>query len=400
MVTLEVGASARAALDVRGMAASIVLGIVGALTILVLPGFVMLIGAQAGLDDQHMGIVAAWDIDSMAAAIGVSTFVISRVNWRHLALAGIALLAIGDLMTALSHGFPSIVAARICAGTGEGLAIACSFAALGSASNPDRAFGIYLVAGMTFGAAFLALQPIAEARFGASSIFVALSAMTFVSAALLTWLPPNNPHAATWAGAAPPVSKVLAFSGLSSVFLYFIAQGAMWGYFGRIGVASGISPANIGTAMGLSSISGVGGALLAISVQKRLGRTIPLAASGAISLLSFWLLAGHVTPAALVTSGLLLNFGWNLAQPLLSGVCCDADPQGRVVVAMGCIQTVGSGLGPALAAMTLRGTDFSPAIWLSVGVLVLSLVIVISGLKARAADLASLELPDLRDARP
>ena len=383
---------AQASLDTRGMAVSIVLGIIGALTIFVLPGFVMLIGAQSGLDDRHMGMVAAWDIDSMAAAIGLSTFVISRVNWRHLAFAGVALLTIGDLLTALSHGFPSIVAARICGGTGEGLAIACSFAALGSASNPDRAFGIYLVAGMTFGAGFLTLLPIAEARFGAASIFIALGAITFASAALLAWLPPNNPHAAAWVGTPPPISKVLAFSGLSSVFLYFIAQGAMWGYFGRIGVASGVSPGTIGTAMGLSSISGVGGALLAISVQKRLGRTLPLAASGAISVLSFCLLDGHVTPASLIISGLLLNFGWNLAQPLLSGVCCDADPQGRVVVAMGCIQTVGSGLGPAFAAMTLRGTDFSPAIWLSVGVLVLSLIIVISGLKARATELASLRL--------
>lgn len=391
---------AQAALDARGMAASIVLGVLGALTILILPGFVMLIGAQARLDDQHMGIVAAWDIDSMAAAIGLSAFVISRVNWRYLAVTGIALLAIGDLLTALSHGFTSIVFARICAGGGEGLAIACSFAALGSSSNPDRAFGIYLVAGMTVGAGFLALEPVAQARFGASTIFITLSAVNFLSTTLISWLPPSNPHAAAWAGAAPAISKKLAFSGLSSVFLYFIAQGAMWGYFGRIGVASGISPATIGIAMGLSSASGIGGALLAIAVQKRLGRTIPLATSGAISVLSFCLLSGHVTPASLVISGLLLNFGWSLAQPLLSGVCCDADAQGRVVVAMGCIQTVGSGLGPALAAMTLRGTDFSPAIWLSVGVLVLSLVIVISGLKARAAELASLELHHLRDARP
>ena len=47
------------------------------------------------------------------------------------------------------------------------------------------------------------------------------------------------------------------------------------------------------------------------------------------------------------------------------------------------------------APHTLHGTNFSPAIRLSVGVLVLSLIIVISGLKARAAELASLKLPGL-----
>lgn len=180
---------------------------------------------------------------------------------------------------------------------------------------------------MTFGAAFLMLLPIAQAQFGSPGIFITLGALTFASAALLVWLPPNNPNATAWKGAPPQVSKVLAFSGLTSVLLYFIAQGAMWGYFGRIGVANGVSPTTIGTAMGVSSVSGVGGALLAIAAQKRLGRILLLAASGAISLASFWLLEGHVTPASLIISGLLLNFGWNLAQPLLSGVCCDADPR-------------------------------------------------------------------------
>jgi hypothetical protein len=112
-----------------------------------------------------------------------------------------------------------------------------------------------------------------------------------------------------------------------------------------------------------------------------------------LSLLSFWLLHGPVTATELVASGILLNFAWNLAQPLLSGVCAIADSRGRVVVAMGCIQTVGFGVGPALAAMMLRGHDFSPAIWMSMIVLVMSLIIVIVGLKAQGRQAQALALP-------
>lgn len=381
----EMNAACTAHLDLRGLVAATTLGTFGALTILIVPGFVMLVGAQSGLNDRHLGFVAAWDINSMAALIGLATFVISRMNWRHLALAGVVLIALGDLLTSVSHGYTGVVAARICAGVGEGLAVAVSFAALGSAANPDRAFGIYLIVCLTVAAGILAILPSTQEQFGAAPIFVALGATTLASAALLPWLPARNPRSAAWAGAPPPVFKTLAIAGLSGVFLNFIAQGAMWSYFGRIGAASGVAPMTIGAAMGLSSFSGMGGALLAVSVINRLGRIIPLAVSGIISVLSFWLLNGHVTASALIVAGVLLNFGWNLAQPLLAGVCAEADAQGRVVVAMGCIQTIGFGLGPAIAALTLRRENFSPVIWLSIGVLVISLVIVIGGLKAHAS---------------
>ena len=379
-------------LGTRALIAAIVLGTVGALTIMIVPGFVMLVGAQSALDDRQLGFVAAWDINATAVAIGLATFLIARLNWRHLALAGLCLIMVGNFWTAVSHDYEMIVAARICAGLGEGLAIAVCFAALGCSPNPDRAFGIYLVVGLTVSAAVLALLPVLQSTVGAPSVFVGFGVIALASAALLVWLPRCNPAMDSWQEGGTPVSMELAVAGLLGVFLYFIAQGAMWSYFERIGAASGIDPVIIGQAMGLSSFAGVGGALLAASICTSFGRILPLSVSGALSLLSFWLLHGHVTAMTLIVSGILLNFAWNLAQPLLSGVCANADSRGRVVVAMGCIQTVGFGVGPALAAMMLRDQDFSPAIWMSMIVLVTSLIIVIAGIKAQGRQVMPLPL--------
>ncbi len=343
----------------------------------------MLVSAQTGLDDRHLGFVASADINATAAAMGLTTFLIARRNWRHLLIVGAALMVLGTVWTAGSHTYAGIVAARVCAGLGEGLLIAVSFAALGSASNPDRAFGIYLVVGLTVSAALLAILPWLQGSVGPAAVFLGIAVVMFLSCVLITWLPERNPAAGSWSDGAPAISKELAISGLSGVFLYFIAQGAMWSYFERIGTASGVDPLFIGEAMGLSSFAGMGGALLAVAVCTRLGRALPLMVTGGISIISFFMLRGHVTPAALMTAGLLFNFAWNLAQPLLSGVCAEADSQGRVVVAMGCIQTVGFGLGPALAALLLREHDFSPVVWMSTTVLVLSLAIVLAGLQAR-----------------
>jgi MFS transporter, DHA1 family, inner membrane transport protein len=371
-------------LDTRGLIAAVVLGTLGALTIMVVPGFVMLVGGQASLDDSQVGYVASWDINASAAAIGVATFLIARWSWRRLALLGLALIVVGNVLTAENHTYTAIVAARLCAGLGEGLAIAVAFAALGSATNPDRAFGIYLVFGLAASAAILAVLPALEHRFGSPALFEAMAVVTLLSMVLLRWLPRGSNAPSAQAEGVIPFSKYLACAGLIGVFLYFIAQGAVWSYFERIGAASGVDPSLIGGAMGASSFAGVGGALAAVALVKPCGRRWPLIVSGLISLLSFWLLRGHVTGSELMTAGLLFNFAWNLAQPLLSGVCSDADCRGRVVVAMGCIQTVGFGIGPAVTATLLRGGDFRPPLAVSAGVVIVSLVVVLGGMRAHA----------------
>jgi MFS transporter, DHA1 family, inner membrane transport protein len=372
-------------LDARGLAAAVVVGTLGALTIMVVPGFVMLVGGQSSLDDDQLGYVASWDINASAAAIGLATFLIARWSWRQLAAIGLTLIVVGSLLTAANHTYATIVAARICAGLGEGLAIAVSFAALGSAVNPDRAFGIYLVVGLTASAAILAALPALESQFGSPAVFATMAAISALSMALLPWLPKGADTLTAQGQGATPIAKHLAVGGLVGVFLYFTAQGAVWSYFERIGAASGIAPGVIGEAMGLSSFAGVGGAVAAVALVSPCGRRWPLVASGVISLVSFGLLHGHVTGASLITAGILFNFAWNMAQPLLSGICSDADCRGRIVVAMGCIQTVGFGLGPALTATLLRERDFGPSLWVSAAVLVLSLIVVVNAIRAHAA---------------
>ncbi len=373
-----------AGLNSRGLIAAVVLGTLGALTIMIVPGFVTLLAAQSGLNDQQLGYVASWDINASAASIGVATFLIARLNWRQLALGGLLLLVAGSFLTGQCHTYGALVAARILAGIGEGLAIAVAFAALGSATNPDRAFGIYLVVGLSVSAAVLALLPRWLAGFGPGVLFETYAAVVLLLMILLPWLPRGSDRVGLLLEGATGVSRHLAVAGLVGAFLYFIAQGAVWSYFEQMGAASGIDPNTIGEAAGLSSFAGVGGAFLAVMLVSRCGRRWPLIGSGILSVISFWLLRGQITGAELIVSGLLFNFAWNLAQPLLSGVCSDADCRGRVVVAMGCIQTVGFGTGPALTATLLRGHDYGPALWTSAAVLVVSLVIVLSGMRAHA----------------
>ena len=84
-----------------------------------------------------------------------------------------------------------------------------------------------------------------------------------------------------------------------------------------------------------------------------------------------------MVPNNFIVATVLMMFSWNFAQPLLSGICSEACGRGRVVCAMGSIQTFGTGLGPAAAAATLVTGSFSVMIYSAAVVLALSVAVTI-----------------------
>jgi DHA1 family inner membrane transport protein len=365
--------------EARGLTAATALGIIGALTIFIAPGFLGPVADQGKLGEAGAGYVISSDINTMAVAIGAATFLITRVSWRQLAIAELVLIAAGSLATAFVHTEAAFIGARVCAGLGEGLAVGVSFAALGQARNPDRAFGVYLAAGLTISAVILLLLPILQPRIGTAPFFIGIAVLAVLTGVLAPWMSTGNVAAS---------GGPLASAGLLGVLLYFLAQGAVWSYFGAIGAASGVRADFIGRALAISSMAGIGGALLAVLISTRFGRAAPLIGSAAVSVASFLLLKGHVSGFAFFTSGVLFNAAWNFSMPFLSGLCADADGRGRVVCAMGCIQTVGTGLGPAAAALLLGPDGFSSILWMSVAVLIVSVLIVLVGIRAHRRETA------------
>jgi len=360
-----------------GLASAVLIGIVGALVIFITPGFLTVMAQHSGLDDEHLGYLAAWDINAMAITIGLSAFLLSRWRWRWTVAAALVLIALGNLATALGSGYVQIAAARVIAGAGEGIAIGFAFAALGRAANPDRAFAIYLVAGALASSALLYLLPGLQAVVSPRSLFMANAGLALVTGFCLPYFPEGRTTEDEVFSSGGAIDWRLAIGALVGVFLYFFATGAMWGYAERIGSASGLNQHTIAQGLSLGTLAGVLGAGLIGLLPQSWGRAWPLAASGVISVTSFLLLRGQMTGPSFILSVVLLLFGWNFAQPLLSGICAEADDRGRVVAAMGSIQTFGTGLGPAAAAATLVTGGFAAAIWSSSAILVASLAMVL-----------------------
>ena len=382
---LAIAATHAPRLSRAGLASAILIGLIGALVIFITPGFLAVVAQKSGLDDAHLGYVAAWDINSMAVAVGLSTFALSRVSWRWSVAVGLALIALGNFATAYAGTFHEIIAARVLAGAGEGIAIGFAFAALGRAANPDRAFSIYLVVGALFSSAFLYELPAIQASVSPGTLFVINAVLTLAAILSLPAFPEGRRTEDDVFAKGGQLDVRFAAGALTGVFFFFLAMGAMWSYAERIGSASGLAPTTIAQGLSLGTIAGVIGAALAGVMPQGFGRSRPLALGGIISAASFLMLLGHVPPTMFIVAVVMLLFGWNFCQPLLSGICSEACSQGRVVCAMGSIQTFGTGLGPAAAAATLTSGSFAIAIWSSSAVLVGSLVIVLFTIRRKPA---------------
>lgn len=375
-------------------ASAIAIGIEGALIIWMVPGFMALFGGLTHLTDSQLGYIASWEINAMAVTIGVSTFLLTRFDWRYLVGFGLALICVGNLTTAFAHDYMPLLLSRVIAGAGEGIAVGLSFAALGRAENPDRMFAIYLVVGAVISSFLLLILPDLQDSFGAPAVFVGNAVLCGLVAISLGWFGDGRLPAGSTSTHGALINWRLAIGGLVGVFFYFLAQGETWSYVERIGQVNHVATSQIAWALAAANLSGVAGAALAGLLPRHWGRIWPLLISGCVSIVSFQMLIIDISALGLIVAAVSMTFAWNFAQPLISGLCSEADPEGRVVVAMGSIQTVGFGFGPALAASILYERNFSPVIWSACALIAISLIVMSAGiLMSRGVFAAPIEEP-------
>ena len=374
----------------RSLTAANYLGSIGALTIVILPGIVGVIADSLQLSPGQVGLVMSADIITMAAAMGITAFLIHKSNWRVMAAAALVVLLAGSLLSIQANSYQAMILARLIAGIGEGMAVSVAFAIFGGTRNPDRQFAIYLVVILTVAASLLYFIPAILAFGGKTYIFAVISLLIAINFLFVPWLPiSHGEEHSSLIKEEKPLPYVLVGLGLATVFLYFMAQGEAWAFMERIAANAGLSGQTIGTSLALSNIGGIAGALIAALASVRFGRAWPIIISAVISIAGLVVLSGEFRHGLVVLAGdinglsfgmatMLYIFGWNLTQPYFSGIMAELDPKGRVVVMMGAVQTAGLGLGPGVVGMMIHNNDFSAVSILGIVLILLSMITILS----------------------
>ena len=326
----------------------IALGAIGVAGFYLMP---LIVGAAAqslSLDPTQQGLVASAELAGMTLSSLAAISWVNRVSLRTQTSAGLALLVLGNALSAAAAGVESLVVLRLATGLGGGVVLAAAMAALAAQSNTDRVFG-YLVAA-EYGVAalgFVALPPVV-AQHGLRGIFLALATFCVCGAPLIRFLPraamaklPDDP------GAAPARGSALA--NLAAIAAFSIGFSGVWAYAERIGSGAGLLPQVIGNALALCSVMSVLGALAVAWQGQRLRRTSLATLALAAQLVSLFALTGDLGWLRYATAFGLLSFFWNVTFPVMFSGMAELDRSGRWVVSGSVAAFAGTAAGPVMA---------------------------------------------------
>lgn len=362
---------ARATVDRPAAVAAVIgLGVVGSIVFLVLPFLVGAFTDELGLSRDRVGYLGSADMLGMFVAAALATLWVRRFDWRRVAALALAVLVGCHLVSSLLDGFATLVTVRAVAGFAGGSLMAIALTSLGDGRQPERYFALFICGQLGLGALLLGVIPTVIDRFGLSGIFLSLAGVTAVAGGLVPWVPRRGRGAVAGGGGERSSSGLLrgllpALAALASCLVFNLGIMAVWAYIERIGVAADLPKETIGSALGLSLLAGLGGAVLAALLVDRFGRVVPLVLTVALQLVALVLLAGRGGAAGYAVGAMLFSFCWNFPVAYQLAITVRVDPSSRLVVLFLGAVKLGYALGPAAAGLLLvPGGGYAAALWL------------------------------------
>lgn len=338
----------------------------------------LIVGAfsDSGLfSTQQVGYLAAADVAGILLSTTSAFWWVRRVPWRPAVQLSLLLFIGANLLTSMAEGYNALLLLRFAAGIACGVSYAIALAALGDSARVDKTFGVMVTIQVVFGTVGFLLLPDLISRFGYGAIYQSFN-LFLLAALLLSFVSfaqnqkPQHSVCFELSGRLAPALWV--FCG---VVLYYFAQGGVWGYLERLGVAAGLTMAEVGYVLGLGfAISAVGSLLSGVFVAK-FGRTAALWLTVAIQLPCLFALSLlSVGPAWLIYAAatIVYQIFWSFVVPVMMGIFNDVDPSGRLIVFCLSAFKVGLMLGPPIAALTISSFSLTAVLPLGAAAIVLS----------------------------
>ena len=334
--------------------AIVFLAVVGPCVFILQPGFVQGLVAYLGFSEQQAGLIASAEMFGLAATTVLLSFISSRVAWQKFMTWCIVVSAIGNLASIAQTSFETLAAIRFATGLGSGGIISLTFTMMGLTERSDRNFGYIIVWVLTYGALGLLVMPSVFATIGMDGILVFFAAFSAAGYLFVRHLPHSGESVALKESRAD-FSVAVKRVSLLAILLYNIAIGIVWAYLFLVGLDGGMAEQSVANALTTSQFLGIAGAFLAVVLEVRLGRLLPLAIGIIGGAASIYLLVGDGDISAnrywIGVCG--FNFLWNLSMPYMLATLADFDRRGRMVVHGVSMQFIGYAVGPFIAAQLL-----------------------------------------------
>ncbi len=343
----------------------------------------------AGLADQHrlslagIGVAAAVEGLTMAAAAALAGLFLPPRHLRALAAGASLVLALADLAAGRAAGDTAVVAMRAISGVPEGLLLWITIGMISRSQTPERWAAVFatLATGAQLATAALFSAGLA-ARLGPSGAFGLFAAVSLTGVGVALAAPRRYAPLAAEDEALGNAPPPWGWAALAATFVFLAADGAVGVYIAPLARAAGLTSATAQTAISGSLVAQLAGSALAVVLS---GRTPYFAvflfgvAGQVVCYLIYGLAARDWLFVAVTT---IESLGVAVVTPFLIPMTIEADPSRRAALQIGAVQVLGAAAGPLMASLLVSEARVRTVLWLGAGMALASLAIVL-GLRGR-----------------
>ncbi|PCI54619.1 MAG: hypothetical protein COB36_09690 [Alphaproteobacteria bacterium] len=336
-----------------------IIGAVATVFVVLLPSLVDGFISNLGLDESEAGFIASSDMAGYTLATLFAVLWIHRLNWRTVIISALLLFIVVNFICTFASTFHEFLILRFITGFSAGTVLATAVAAMGKTSNPDRAFGFWIIGQLMMGSLGLLILPSIVEKYGMSGIFIMLAVFALPALLMARFVPVGAGNDGDLAEAqAAPNQKFLAVMGIFAIFLIYIGITSVWAYFARMGGSIGLSAQVIGVSLSIASLAGIAGAVGATIIGIKMGRTFPLLfAIGCVSI-AMLILLQDVNQTLFLLAGCLFLFGWCFMVPYLMGAIAIIDKGGRLLSLANTAIGAGLVVGPSVGAILITADGY------------------------------------------
>ncbi|MFI9729799.1 MFS transporter [Streptomyces sp. NPDC052092] len=304
------------------------------------------------LSATQAGAVGSLLLLSSATAGFLLASHVERTGPRTLARLGLLLAVVGYGGAALTTAVPAVVAGAVIGGFGSGTATTVAATRIAAEKDPHRAstLGLLSVSALA-GAVYLTVPHLPGHGLTLAAIALTALAVWPLTSRLPggTTVPlpaePDTDAYGTGTDRLPHRRSGMVLAG--AMLLWSMAQNALWGVSGRIGVDQAhLSEPTVGVVFALALGAGLLGVLGAGALGSRLGRALPIG-GGTLVIAGCIALSASADGLGSFASG---EIAWNTFYPVvlsyLIGLAASLDPKGRWAVLVGSASALGTSAGP------------------------------------------------------
>ena len=315
------------------------------------PLFVGSLMNELQIDEAAVGWLGSAELSGFAVgALALAPFA-ARISRRGAATAGALVAALGFGCAAFASTTGDLAATRIVAGLGCGLTLAAGNAAAAAVEEPDRLFARVLLIQGALGAVSFFVFPLGLVRWGYSGGYAILCGSALLAVPLVQLLPlaPDRRDAAS----GPLPKRFHGSMFLLGIAIFYFVDQALWFFNERIGDAVGLSLSSIGIVLGLVSVAGLLGPVLANRIGASRGRMLPMCVGFVLTAVARLGLALADGPVGYVLANLVWTIAILFTVPYLFGLAAALDAGGRWVAAATAAGNLAIAGGPGVAGALL-----------------------------------------------